>query len=59
MAILILQVLLALLGLAATAFAWWMKNDADKKKRIDDEDKKIDSLNGADDIIRESGQLRE
>lgn len=52
-----LQIILAMLGLAATIFTWWMKNDADKKKAISDEDKRIDAVSNADDIMRESGSV--
>lgn len=58
MATLIIQLLLAALGLAATIFAWWMKNDADKKKAITDEDKEIDSANDANSLLRFFNRLR-
>lgn len=58
MTLLILQILLALLGLAGTLFAWWINNNSQKKQRISDEDKKIDSISNADDAIVEFDRLR-
>lgn len=58
MPVLILQVLLALLGLTGTIWAWWANNTAQKKKAIEDEDKKIDSVTNADDTIVELDRLR-
>lgn len=48
-----LQIILAILGLATAAFAWWVKNDADKKakrKELDDEIDKADSITDFIDI---------
>lgn len=49
---LILNLLLACIGLGTTWFIWWIKNDAEKKKRIADEDAKIETFSNADDIMR-------
>jgi hypothetical protein len=59
MTLVILQILLGIIGLAATVFAWWAKADADKKKAIADEDAKIDAANNADDITHIGGELRD
>lgn len=57
MATLVLQLLVGLVALAATIWAWWANANNAKNQRIADEDKKIDSANGADDIMRDSGEL--
>lgn len=59
MTVLILQILLAILGLGATVLTWWIKNNADKKKAIANEDKKIDVVSNADDVLIELDRLRE
>lgn len=53
-----LQIILGLVGLASTVFIWWIKQDQDKKKVIEDEDKKIDAVSNADDTIVELDRLR-
>lgn len=58
MAILILQLLVGLVALSATIWAWWTNNNNSKIKKVADEDAKIDSAHGADDIMRDSGELR-
>jgi hypothetical protein len=58
MATSILQIVLGLIGIMATLLAWWIKNDADKKKRISDEDAKIEAVSNADDTIVELDRLR-
>lgn len=58
MTTLIFQVLLAILGLSATAFTWWIKNNAEKQKRIDSEDKNIDAIINGDDVTRVADRLR-
>lgn len=58
MSLLILQIVLAVLGLAATLFTWWVKRDSDKKKVVDDEDKKIDAAKSFDDFVRIDDELR-
>ena len=52
------KAVLGLVSLAALWTAWFFKKQDDTKKVLDDEDKKIDSANNADDIMRESGRLR-
>lgn len=37
----ILQIILGLVGLAATVFIWWTNNDAEKKKEKSDAKEKI------------------
>lgn len=55
----ILQLILASLGLATAVFMWWAKNDADKKKEIEDEDAKIDAANSITDFVHIDDELRE
>lgn len=38
---LVLELILAALGLAATIFTWWVSNDAAKKAKNDSEKKEI------------------
>lgn len=54
----ILQILIAVLTLAASVFAWWVKKNADKQKRITDEDAKIEAVTNADSTIIELDRLR-
>lgn len=47
-----------LISLVALVLAWFFNKNDEAKKALDDEDKKIDSLSDASDIMRESGKLR-
>ena len=58
MTAIVLQILLTVVGLGASIFAWWIKQDADKKKKVSDEDKKIDDAVTSDDLLREFDKLR-
>tara|TARA_R110000868_G_scaffold410346_1_gene698059 strand:- start:2398 stop:2598 length:201 start_codon:yes stop_codon:yes gene_type:complete len=54
---LLLSIIGSVLTLAIVYFNWKSKNDADIKKAIADEDKKIDAITNADDTIVELDRL--
>lgn len=58
MTTLVLQILLAVIGLGVSVWAWWVKKQDSIKKAIDDEDKKINAVSNADDTIVELDRLR-
>ena len=49
----------ALAALGVLILTAYYKKSDEKRKSIEDEDKKIDSLGNADDIMRQSGELRD
>lgn len=50
----LLTVIGLVLALALWFVQWRTSKDAEKQKEMDDEDKKIDTFSGADDIMRDS-----
>lgn len=57
MTTLILQLVIGLLALGLAVFGWWTNANTASKKKVSDEDAKIDAASGADDIMRDSGEL--
>lgn len=58
MTVLVLQIILAILGIIATTLAWlFRRQDSDRKKK-DEIDKEIDAASNASDILNISGKLR-
>lgn len=53
----VLAIILGLISLATLIFRAVNDKSSVKQKEQDDEDKKIDAADNADDIIRESGRL--
>ena len=47
-----LKVLLAILGLASAVFAWWVKADSEKKKKIQDRKQEIKDAVESGDVSR-------
>ncbi len=55
----ILQLLVGLVALALLFLTWWIKNHDEIKKKVNDEDKKIDAVSDADDTLIELDRLRQ
>ena len=53
------KLLIGIVSLATMLFGWWLKNDADKKKRKKETDDEIDSATTADDWLRIFHKLRD
>lgn len=53
-----MKLALAIISLLGAVFAWWIKADAEAKKKKEAEDAKIDACSDADSVLLELDRLR-